>query len=82
MSLIRNALERLDTVVGELDASVSNVQYTMQDYVPASEMVRQVDAARYEAQLRDSDGNVVDVDFMAHRLDKAIETVEHLLGKR
>lgn len=81
MSSIRSALERLDTVVGKLDTSVSNVEYSLQDYVPASEMARQVDAAREEGQLRDSEGNVIDVDFVAHRLDKAIETVEHLLGK-
>lgn len=81
MSSIRNALERLDTVVGKLDASVDNVGYALQDMVPPSEVARQVDAARYDAQLRDSDGNVIDVDFMARRLDKAIETVENLLGK-
>jgi|GEM_PF-2190222 len=81
MSSIRSALERLDTVVGKLDTSVNNVEYALQDYVPANEMARQVDAARREAQLCDSDGNVVDVDFVARRLDKAIETVEHLLGK-
>ncbi|MCK5384350.1 MAG: hypothetical protein KAJ29_02150 [Alphaproteobacteria bacterium] len=81
MSLIRSALERLDTVVGKLDTSVSSVEYTLQDYVPANEMLRQVDAARQKAQLCDSEGNVIDVDFVARRLDKAIETVEHLLGK-
>jgi len=81
MSSIRSALERLDTVVGKLDASVNNVEYALQDYVPANEVARQVSVARNDAQIRDSDGNVVDVDFMTHRLDKAIETVEHLLGK-
>ena len=81
MSSIRSALERLDTVVGKLDTSVSNVEYAMQGYVPVSEMSRQVDAAREDAQLRDSEGNVIDVDFVARRLDKAIKTVEHLLGK-
>ncbi len=81
MSSIRSALERLDTVVGELDASVNNVEYALQDYVPANEVARQVEVARGDAQMRDCDGNVVDVDFVARRLDKAIETVEHLLGK-
>ena len=81
MSSIRSALERLDTVVGKLDTSVSNVEYALQGYVPVSEMSRQVDAAREDAQLRDSEGNVIDVDFVARRLDKAIKTVEHLLGK-
>ncbi len=81
MSSIRSALERLDTVVEELDASVNNVECALQDYVPASEVEHLVDAARGDDWARDHEGNVIDVDFMARRLDKAIETVELLLGK-
>lgn len=81
MSSIRSALERLDTVVGKLDASVDNVEYALQDYVPVTEMARQIDAAREESRIRDCEGNVVDVDFVAKRIDRAIETVESLLGR-
>ncbi len=75
MSSIRFALERLDNAVAKLDASVVNVEIALQDYVP----VEEVEKARAEAQLRDNSGNVIDVDFMAKRLDKAIATVEDLL---
>jgi len=75
MSSIRFALERLDNAVGKLDASVFNVENALQDYVPRDE----VEKAREEAQLRDYSGNIIDVDFMAKRLDNAISTVEDLL---
>jgi len=75
MSSIRFALERLDNAVGKLDASVFNVESALQDYVPRDE----VEKAREEAQLRDDSGNIIDVDFMAKRLDNAISTVEDLL---
>ncbi|MFP4098923.1 MAG: hypothetical protein ACLFP8_01755 [Alphaproteobacteria bacterium] len=79
MSSIRSALERLDNVVGKLDASVLDVEHAVKDCVPVSEMIRQVDAVRREGHFHDSQGNVVDVDFVARRLDSAIETVENLL---
>ncbi len=69
MSSIRFSLEKLDHVVGKLDSSVANVERAMQDYVPAGN----------GPQFQDSSGNVVDIDFVAKRLDKAIETVQHLL---
>ena len=68
-------------MVGKLYASVSDVEYAMQDCVPVSEMTRQIDSARREGYFHDSDGNVIGVDFVTHRLDKAIETVENLLSK-
>lgn len=74
MSSIRSALERLDNVVGRLDASVNDAACSLCESRP-------IEASQPAAYLRDSNGNVVDVDFVAHRLDKAIETVEHLLGR-
>lgn len=79
MSSIRFALEKLDNAVGKLDSSVSNVEYALQDYVPVEEVSRQVAAAKQEGVFHDPSGNVVGVDFVAKRLDKAIETVEYLL---
>lgn len=80
MSSIRFALEKLDKAVGKLDASVTNVEGALQDYVPLEEVEKQIAAAQSEVQLRDENGNVIDVDFMAKRLDKAIETVEDILN--
>lgn len=79
MSSIRFALEKLDNAVGKLDSSVSNVECALQDYVPVEEVTRQVNAAKEDSLFHDPSGNVVGVDFVARRLDKAIETVECLL---
>ncbi len=67
MSSIRFALEKLDHAVGKLDSSVTNVEMALQSYSPPQDA------------LVDGSGNVIDVDFMAQRLDKAIATVESLL---
>ena len=75
MSSIRSALNKLDNAVGKLDSSVTYVENALQDYAPAVE----VGGEDAPAQLQDSEGNVIDVDFVAHRLDKAIEAVENLL---
>lgn len=65
MSSIINALEKLDYAVGKLDYSVSQAQ-----------------EQRSEAPvLQDKEGNVVDVDFVARRLDKAIARVETILSE-
>ncbi len=71
MSSIRFALEKLDSAVGKLDASVTNVENALKDQAAAPPMT--------QGQLFDEAGNVIDVDFVAKRLDKAIETVEGLL---
>ena len=68
MSSIRVALEKLDNAVGKLDYSVANVEKALQEYIPASQVEEMIA------------GNVVDVDFVAKRLDKAIQTVETLLN--
>lgn len=73
MSSIRYALEKLDSAVGKLDMSVTNVENALQEYVPVDQVITE------PPQLRDESGNVIDVDFVSKRLDKAIETVEQLL---
>ncbi len=77
MSSIRVALEKLDNAVGKLDFSVSNVEKALQEFVPIDEVEKQI--AEQAPQLRDDKGNVIDVDFVAGRLDKAIKAVEELL---
>lgn len=67
MSSIRFALEKLDQAVNKLGSSVTNVEEALRDYVPPQEA------------LLDACGNVIDVDFVARRLDSAIEQVETLL---
>ncbi len=79
MSSIRFALEKLDNAVGKLDVSVSSVENALMDYVPLEEVARQIEQAKAETELRDDSGNVIDVDFVAKRLDKAIQTVEDML---
>lgn len=69
MSSIRYALENLNNAVGKLDASVTNVEHALQEYPPAGET----------GTLRDEAGNVIDVDFVAKRLDGAIAAVEDIL---
>lgn len=69
MSSIRFALEKLDQAVSKLDSSVTNVEEAFQNYVPPQEA------------LVDASGNVIDVDFVARRLDNAIEQVETLLSE-
>lgn len=69
MSSIRFALEKLDQAVGKLDSSVSTVEEAFHNYVPPQET------------LVDASGNVIDVDFVARRLDSAIEQVETLLSE-
>ena len=64
MSPIRSSLEKLYQAIETLDGSVSDAPVGLQGTVD---------------QLRDDAGNVVDVDFVANRLDKAIATVENLL---
>ena len=64
MSPIRLSLEKLYQAIENLDNSVENAPNGLQEHI---------------AELRDDNGNVVDVDFVAKRLDKAIATVENLL---
>ena len=71
MSSIRNALEKLDQAVEKLDYSVA---YAEKSYGSLSKNIAQTDMAFFEEI-----GNVIDVDFMAARLDHAIATVEDLL---
>lgn len=77
MSSIKFALDKLDNAVGKLDSSVTNVENALQDYGSAPP----IEAEQQPAQLCDDAGNVIDVDFVAKRLDKAIATVEKLLGE-
>jgi len=67
MSSIRQALEKLDRAIDRLDASVA-----LPD-VPASLQ------AGGRSALYDRNGNIIDVDFVAARLDRAIQTVEQIL---
>lgn len=67
MSSIRQALEKLDRAIDRLDVSVA-----LPD-VPASLQVGGRSA------LYDRNGNIIDVDFVAARLDRAIQTVEQIL---
>ncbi len=66
-SSIRVALEKLGNAVGKLDCSVANVEKALTEYIPASQVEQMIA------------GNVIDINFVAKRLDKAIETVEYLL---
>lgn len=66
MSSLRFALEKLDLAIGKLDSSVSSVEQAFENYVPAGEL---------------SADNVIDVDFVAGRLDSAIARVEALLSE-
>lgn len=79
MSSIRFSLEKLDSAVGKLDSSVTTVEKALQEYVPVDELQAQLAEQAYNLELRDDSGNVIDVDFVAKRLDKAISTVENLL---
>ena len=80
MSSIRFSLEKLDNAVGKLDSSVTNVEKALQEYVPMDELQAQLAEQAQSLELRDGLGNVIDVDFVAKRLDKAISTVENLLN--
>ncbi|PCI97813.1 MAG: hypothetical protein COB14_08515 [Alphaproteobacteria bacterium] len=80
MSSIRFSLEKLDSAVGKLDSSVTNVEKALQEYVPMDELQAQLAEQAQSLELRDGSGNVIDVDFVAKRLDKAISTVENLLS--
>lgn len=80
MSSIRFSLEKLDNAVGKLDSSVTNVEKALQEYVPVDELEAQLAEQAQNLELRDDSGNVIDVDFVAKRLDKAIATVENLLN--
>ena len=80
MSSIRFSLEKLDNAVGKLDSSVTNVEKALQEYVPMDELQAQLEEQAQSLELRDGSGNVIDVDFVAKRLDKAIDTVENLLN--
>ena len=80
MSSIRFSLEKLDSAVGKLDSSVTNVEKALQEYVPMDELQAQLEEQAQSLELRDGSGNVIDVDFVAKRLDKAIDTVENLLN--
>ncbi len=64
MSSIKFALDRLSSAVEVLDSSVSNVENMLQDY---------------NLQCLHDNSNVVDVDFVARRLDTTIKAVEDLL---
>ena len=65
MSSIRSALEKLDRAVDQLDVSVRSAEGALQQQV--------------SQPLADGE-NVIDVDFVALRLDRAIASVEKLLG--
>lgn len=65
MSSILNALEKLDYAVGKLDHSVSQSENN----------------SSAQTQICDADGNVIDVDFVTRRLDRAIQSVENLLSE-
>lgn len=80
MSSIRFSLEKLDNAVGKLDSSVTNVEKALQKYVPVDELEARLVEQADSLELRDDLGNVIDVDFVAKRLEKAINTVEKLLG--
>ncbi|PCJ96031.1 MAG: hypothetical protein COA45_11585 [Zetaproteobacteria bacterium] len=80
MSSIKFSLEKLDNAVGKLDLSVTNVENALQEYVPADEVEAQLQEQAHDLALRDDSGNVIDVDFVAKRLDKAIAAVEILLN--
>ena len=80
MSSIRFSLEKLDNAVGKLDSSVTNVEQALQKYVPVDELEARLVEQADSLELRDDLGNVIDVDFVAKRLEKAISTVEKLLG--
>ena len=80
MSSIKFSLEKLDNAVGKLDLSVTNVENALQEYVPADEVEAQLQEQAQDLALRDDSGNVIDVDFVAKRLDKAIAAVEILLN--
>ncbi|PCI56796.1 MAG: hypothetical protein COB36_00530 [Alphaproteobacteria bacterium] len=80
MSSIRFSLEKLDSAVGKLDSSVTNVEKALQEYVPMDELQAQLAEQEQSLKLHDDSGNVIDVDFVAKRLDKAISTVENLLN--
>ncbi|MGH1378289.1 MAG: hypothetical protein ACRBB3_05655 [Alphaproteobacteria bacterium] len=82
MSSIRFSLEKLDNAVGKLDSSVTNVEKALQEYVPVEELEAKLVEQADMLELRDDMGNVIDVDFVAKRLDKAIDTVEKLLSDK
>ncbi len=65
MSLIKNSLQRLDKAVESLGGSVNGVEQSIQDYKIAAE----------------NQNNVIDVNFVANRLDYAIEAVETILSE-
>lgn len=67
MSAIRHALEKLDRAVGRLESSAASK--------PAPDLSEGNTYAAYDVP----ENNVIDVDFLAHRIDRAIETVELLL---
>lgn len=71
MSSIRYALERLDSAVSRLDFSVSGTEQVLQE---------QAYTMREQAHMiQTQQDNVIDVDFVAGRLDRAIKAVEYLL---
>lgn len=80
MSAIRFSLEKLDSAVGKLDSSVTNVEKALQEYVPMDEVEAKLEDQARDLGLRDDLGNVIDVDFVSKRLDKAIDAVEKLLN--
>lgn len=69
MSSIRVALGRLDQAVCKLEVSLADAMNNKQGFVPYGE----------DNNGRDNGGNVVDVDFLSKRIDKAIDSVELLL---
>jgi hypothetical protein len=66
MSSVRYALEKLDMAISALDETAS--------YAEVSLLRKFGQEAGAEGA-----GNVIDVDFLAMRLDRAIDTVEALL---
>ena len=65
MSSIRYALEKLDNAVSRLDLSVADAKYKWKEL----------------SEVSMASDNVIDVDFVAKRLDIAIQKVESILGE-
>ena len=69
MSAIKDALDKLDQAVSKLDTAMQHTEVQNgQGFSPQQTNI-----------LVREDGKVVDVDFIANRLDRAIDTVEYLL---
>lgn len=79
MPSIRFALEKLDNAVNRLDSSVTHVENAFVENALQTQSYPSHEIEEQAPQLRDNAGNVIDVDFVAGRLDKAIDAVEKML---